>query len=113
MGKFGDFVDAVGPAVKKIAGSIKDEVSTALFNDFVEEMECEIRKALCVPADKPIVRPLKNLFKAYLGRENEEIEPEGPNVEYHEEEEEEEEEARERGEKTDEMGLEEAEEEGA
>jgi hypothetical protein len=69
MGRFGDFVGAVGPAVKKIAGSIKDEVSTALFNDFVEEMECKIRKALCVPADKPIVKPLKNLFKVYLAGE--------------------------------------------
>jgi len=94
---------AVGPTVKKIAGSIKDEVSVAMFNDFVEEMEVEIRKALCVPADKPIVKPMKAVFQAYLARGDEGIEPEGPDaedgrVEVHEEDlEEEGEEAEEEG----------------
>jgi len=69
MGRLGDFMGAVGPTVKKIAGSIKDEVSVAMFNDFVEEMEVEIRKSLCVPADKPIVKPMKAVFQAYLARE--------------------------------------------
>ena len=32
-------------------------------------MEVEIRKALCVPADKPIVKPMKAVFQAYLARE--------------------------------------------
>lgn len=69
MGKFGDFVDAVGPAAKKIVGSIRSNWSIVQFDDFVDEMEVEIRKVLCVPADKPVVKPLKNLFRTYLARE--------------------------------------------